>query len=140
MGRPTSLTDQTDSVNWVSNVQYDFAGRMTNLTYLTGNGSGSQTSVSETMTYSASTGQLSGLNWTGAGISNKGILYSYSATQNNGQITQAVDSVSGETIVYQYDSLKRLTSAGSTPTSGSSAQPWSEMFQYDGFGNLTAKV
>src|SRR5207245_1580187 len=38
------------------------------------------------------------------------------------------------------DALKRLTSAASTPTSGSSTAPWTQTFQYDGFGNLTAKV
>ena len=70
-----------------------------------------------------------------------GIQYNYSATQNNGQITQAVDTITGETIGYQYDQLKRLTSASSTPNR---VQPravvLTETFQYDGFGNLTAKV
>ena len=47
-----------------------------------------------------------------------GIHVFYSATQNNGQITQAIDTLSGETISYQYDQLKRLTSARSTPTAG----------------------
>ena len=68
------------------------------------------------------------------------IQYNYSATQNNGQITQAVDSLSGETITYAYDSLKRLTSASSAPISGSSPAAYTQTFQYDGFGNLTAKV
>ena len=61
-----------------------------------------------------------------------GIQYLYSATQNNGQITGVVDSISGETVSYQYDALKRLTSSGTTA--------WSQSYQYDGFGNLTAKV
>jgi RHS repeat-associated protein len=51
-----------------------------------------------------------------------------------------VDSISGETIAYQYDVLKRLTSASSTPTVGSSPTAWTQTFQFDGFGNLTAKV
>ena len=34
------------------------------------------------------------------------ISYNYSATQNNGQITQVVDSISGETVSYQYDNLE----------------------------------
>ncbi len=68
------------------------------------------------------------------------IGYTYSATQNNGQITQAVDAVSGETISYQYDALKRLISASSTPTPGPTPAAWTQTFQYDGFGNLTAKV
>jgi RHS repeat-associated protein len=138
MGRPSSLTD-SNNTHWVSNVQYDFAGRGTGLTYLTGNGSGLTSSVSETRTYNAATGQLASLNWSGAGISG-GIQYEYSPTQNNGQITQATDTVSGETIAYQYDVLKRLISAASTPINGTTPTPWTQTFQYDGFGNLTAKV
>ena len=69
-----------------------------------------------------------------------GIQYNYSATQNNGQITQAVDALSGETIAYQYDALKRLTSASSAPINGSTPTAWTQTYQYDGFGNLTAKV
>ena len=57
----------------------------------------------------------------------------YSSSANNGQITQMVDTISGETVSYSYDALKRLTSASSTAS-------WTQTFQYDGFGNLTAKV
>jgi RHS repeat-associated protein len=104
----------------------------------------------ETMSYNTN-GQLASLNW-GNGSSSGctaqyidngpvgGITYNYSSTQNNGQITQAVDTLSGETISYAYDALKRLTSASSTPISGSTPTAWTETFQYDGFGNLTAKV
>jgi RHS repeat-associated protein len=42
--------------------------------------------------------------------------------------------------VNQYDSLKRLTSSASTPNTGSSTAAWTQTFQYDGYGNLTAKV
>jgi hypothetical protein len=69
MGRPASLTDQVDNTDWVSSVQYDYAGRMTNLSYLTGNGSGSPSAASETRTYNASTGQLASLAWSAAGVS-----------------------------------------------------------------------
>jgi YD repeat-containing protein len=48
--------------------------------------------------------------------------------------------VSGETIGYQYDALKRLTAASSNPINGSTPTAWTQTFQYDGFGNLTAKV
>src|SRR6202050_21869 len=66
----------------------------------------------------------------------------YSTTGNNGQITQAVESFNnnGEytsTVTYQYDALKRLTSASSA---GNATTPYAQTFQYDGFGNLTAKV
>jgi hypothetical protein len=39
------------------------------------------------------------------------IQYNYSATQNNGKITSQHDLISGEQIVYTYDSLNRLASA-----------------------------
>jgi RHS repeat-associated protein len=61
--------------------------------------------------------------------------YSYSSTQDNGQITTRVST--GETIVYQYDALNRLTQASA---SGTTWAPWTQQFQYDGFGNLTAKT
>ena len=57
------------------------------------------------------------------------MTYTYSGMQNNGQITQSVDAVTGETIVYQYDALKRLASAAGLN--------WGETYTYDGFGNLT---
>jgi len=50
-----------------------------------------------------------------------------------------VDTVSGETVSYLYDSLKRLTSASSTAISGGTPAAWTQTFNYDGFGNLTAK-
>lgn len=63
--------------------------------------------------------------------------YNYSATQNNGQIGSQQDVVSGETISYQYDSLKRLVQASAT---GDPSGAWSQAMSYDGFGNLTQKV
>jgi hypothetical protein len=58
------------------------------------------------------------------------MTYNYSASKNNGQITSSVDAVTGETITYQYDLLKRLESA-------SSSKNWGETYTYDGFGNMT---
>src|SRR5579863_6190110 len=131
MGRPSSLTDST-SATWVQNVGYDYAGRLQNIQFL---------NTTKTLGYN-STGQLASLNrgTTGNSAMTGGVQYSYSATQNNGQITQVTDTLSGETIVYQYDVLKRLTSASSTPTTGSSTPAWNEQFSYDGFGNLTGKT
>jgi len=136
MGRLNSLSVPGVTGYWVQNAQYDLAGRMNSMQYAAVAG-GAYTL--ETMTYNVN-GQLASLNWGAAPGSSGypglagGIQYSYSATQNNGQITQAVDTLSGETIGYQYDALKRLTSATSTPTSGSSTAPWTQTFQYDGFG------
>src|SRR5579862_1767743 len=67
------------------------------------------------------------MNWT----------YTYSATQNNGQITQAQEQVSGETLTYTYDSLKRVLQASDSWPAGGS---WSQGYTYDGFGNLTDKI
>jgi YD repeat-containing protein len=66
---------------------------------------------------------------------NLNMQYVYSTTQNNGQVTQAIDSVSGETIDYTYDSLNRLITAATT------GPQWGLNFGYDGFGNrLTQTV
>jgi YD repeat-containing protein len=53
-----------------------------------------------------------------------------SARQNNGKITGKTDNISGEQVVYAYDALNRLASAGAT--SGT----WGQSYSYDGFGNL----
>jgi hypothetical protein len=70
--------------------------------------------MTESKTWNGS-GQLASVSWSDAFNTSGSMQYSYSSTQNNGQITQAVDTVSGETIVYQYDRLKRLVSASATP-------------------------
>ena len=154
MGRVNALTDNSGitgtavgwsgPVPWVQNVQYDYAGRMSSMQYMFGFGSWLGYQIQElaqkSMTYNAN-GQLTSLGWilNYYGVygnyygPSTGYQYNYSATQNNGQITQAVYTASGETISYQYDALKRLTSASSTA-------PYTQTFQYDGFGNLTAKV
>ena len=136
--------DYTAPAAIVQNVQYDYAGRMTGLQYLAGVTSlFAGVYTQESMSYYVN-GQLASLGWgnpagqsasnySAIGAPSGGVQYSCSATQNNGQITQAADTISGETITYAYDALKRLTSASST-------KPWTQTFQYDGFGNLTAKV
>ena len=60
--------------------------------------------------------------------------YTYSATQNNGRITQSVDGRTGETVSYQYDALNRLIHAETADTT------WGESYQYDQFGNLLLKT
>ena len=121
MGRPNSLTVGNFALNgylyppsqnkWVQNVTYDYAGRRSSLQYW----DGSYNYMTESKTWNGS-GQLASVSWSDAFNTSGSMQYSYSATQNNGQITQAVDTVSGETIVYQYDLLKRLVSASATPT------------------------
>jgi RHS repeat-associated protein len=148
MGRPNSLSDNDAleaangySTQWVQNVAYDYAGRRTSLQrYLTTDGLGDEEYTTETMSYNVN-GQLASLNWSGWGGNgvNGSMAYTYSATQNNGQITQVTDTVSGETISYEYGGLKRLILAVATPVGGG-APAWTQAYGYDGFGNLTAKV
>ena len=64
-----------------------------------------------------------------SGVVNMDVQYTYSATQNNGQITQSQDNVTGEQVTYQYDSLQRLVSAATV------GPQWGLAFTYDGFGN-----
>ena len=163
MSRPVSLADNNPtslngvSTTWVQNVSYDFAGRLSSWQrfggvqdYFIGYGQGWSDPVNiyttETLAYNANS-QLTSMNWSTNSAQNPyswstpaGFQYVYSATQNNGQITQAVESWSGQSISYQYDSLKRLVSAISTPTWSGGPAAWTETMQYDGFGNLTAKV
>ena len=60
--------------------------------------------------------------------------YTYSPTQNNGQITQQTDVFSGEQVSYTYDRLQRLVTATTTDSS------WGLSFSYDGFGNRTGST
>ena len=144
MGRPAGVADGGYGNNpvWVKNVQYDAAGRMTSLQRMEALSSPASY-VTETMGYNVN-GQLTSFNWAqgtaNSSVPSGGVSYAYSATQNNGQIVQAVDTVSGETISYQYDALKRLVLASGTPNAGSTPAAWTQTYGYDGFGNLTSKA
>jgi RHS repeat-associated protein len=139
MGRPSTLTDTTGDpgssgsyppTNWVSGVQYDYAGRLTSMSWLWNAAGYGGNTVSESRTYNVN-GQLASIYWpSSSGVYQ--IQYSYSATQNNGQITQEIDNGT-LTTSYQYDALSRLASS-------SGGVQGTQTFQYDGFGNLTAKV
>jgi RHS repeat-associated protein len=92
--------------------------------------------VTASLGYSPDRLQLQSLNFV-----NTGTLFSttYSRVQNggnNGQITSITDSVDGgRSATYSYDSLGRLTTAG---TSGSVNYPkWGLSFAYDRYGNRT---
>jgi RHS repeat-associated protein len=92
--------------------------------------------VTASLGYSPDRLQLQSLNFV-----NTGTLFSttYSRIQNggnNGQITSITDSVDGgRSATYSYDSLGRLTAAG---TSGSVNYPkWGLSFAYDRYGNRT---
>ncbi len=138
-GRPTGLTESDNSVGWVQGATYDVAGRLAGLSFAKGTtvSGGVTTPVMqpEVRSYNV-VGQLTGLSWTGAGS----LSYNYTAGANNGQIASVTDAISGETVTYTYDALKRLTKAVSVPNAGSTVSGWTENYGYDGFGNLTSKV
>ena len=129
MGRPIQLTDnQPSPATWVNNVQYGPAGELKQISYglAYGYGDGARLyyggSNTETRQYNSRT-QLTRLTAPGMDIE-----YRYSATQNNGQITQQSD---GQEVTYTYDSLNRLIAAVTT------GPEWGQSFTYDGFGNRT---
>jgi hypothetical protein len=123
----------------VQNGQFDFAGRLTSLQFAASRsqsvgfvynaGCGDQnyypqasdTYETESRTYDTN-GQLSSLTWTAVSSASYSwgggsLSYSYTGTNangtargNNGQAMQVVDTISGETIAYQYDGFGNLTS------------------------------
>jgi YD repeat-containing protein len=88
MERPTAMTDQTNKT-WASGATYNAA----NQPLYDGTATRTYNNLLQMTSIAAS-----GMNMT----------YNYSANQNNGQITSSVDAITGETITYQYDALKRL--------------------------------
>ena len=157
MQRPVTATGSSMTVNgwnWTAkvfarNAQYDIAGRLASYETLQfiypGGGPQYDKYTVRTMGYNVN-GQLASEGWSaasgdpyGGGLTGT-VTYSYGAGANNGQISQAVDSVSGETVSYAYDALKRLVSASSNPTVGSVPAGWTQTYQYDGFGTLTGRV
>ena len=115
MYRPSGLTENNNTV--VSNVSYNPANQLLGITYF---------GATETRGYN-SLNQMTTLTQGSATIT-----YTFPAGTNNGKISQQMNSVSGETVTYQYDSLNRLASA--------SGSGWSESYMYDGFGNLQKKI
>jgi RHS repeat-associated protein len=118
MDRPTALTDSTNH-SWVSGATYNPANRITGAVFPSG---------TETWVYN-SLYQLTQRTTVHSSTTRLNMTYNYTAGQDNGQIASSVDGVSGETITYQYDALKRLASA--------TGSGWSETYTYDGFGNMT---
>jgi RHS repeat-associated protein len=105
MERPTAMMD-SNNYTWATGVTYNPANQMT--------WDGAKAWTYNNLLQATQAGHMT---------------YNYSATKNNGQITSSVDAVTGETITYQYDLLKRLESA--------SGKNWGETYTYDGFGNMT---
>ncbi len=137
LGRPSGMTEQQDRlVQWVKNVAYNQAGAMTAMSWLSvkGDTPGEDEYFTETRQYNVRL-QLNRLRVTNySGAAELDLEYRFSATQNNGRITQMKDYVSGEEVSYAYDSLNRLISAVTT------GPQWGQSFSYDGFGNMAAQT
>jgi hypothetical protein len=50
--------------------------------------------------------------------------YTYTAGKNNGQIASSADAITGETVAYQYDSLKRRKEGWACPTEVVALHPY----------------
>ena len=121
LSRPIGLTDESQTA-LVSGVTYGGpSGQLSALSY---------SGYNEARLYNVR-GQLTRLTATGDGLPSVDLEYRFSATNNDGRITQMEDWVSSEEVNYQYDSLGRLTLAETT------GPQWGQSFSYDGFGNLT---
>ncbi|HUS08289.1 MAG TPA: RHS repeat-associated core domain-containing protein [Bryobacteraceae bacterium] len=128
-GRPKRMTQGSFDV--VRNAVYGAAGELRQLEYGVNQVDpqyGPTAYTTETRQYNS----LYQLTRVTAG-SGQDIEYRYSATQNNGKITQMKNWISGEEVSYQYDELQRLASATTT------GPEWGLSFAYDGFGNRTAQ-
>jgi RHS repeat-associated protein len=127
MGRLNGMT-QTNlngTSTSVSGVTYNAAGQMTQL---------NSTIIPEARQYN-SLGQLTNIT-----SGNFNLSYNYTSGQNNGKIASQTDNWSGETVTYAYDALNRLISAQGSVSFGQSGTNWGQGFQYDPFGNLSAKT
>jgi RHS repeat-associated protein len=127
MGRLNGMTHVDAETNWtvtdVGNVLYGPGGQLLQMWYSIGWQSGT-----EIRTYNPRL-QLTRITW-GSWVD---LEYRYSATQNDGRITQMKNWKSGEEVTYQYDALQRLMSAATT------GPEWGLSFSYDGFGNRTGQ-
>ena len=123
MRRLNTMTNVGGSYQMITGTTYDPANRLLSI---------SGNNLTETRSYNTM-GQLTNITSTAYGYpgGNVNITYNYSATQNNGKITSQADNLSGEQVVYAYDALNRLASAGAT------SNAWGQSYAYDGFGNLT---
>jgi RHS repeat-associated protein len=115
MGRPNTMTSPGNQT-WIGGVTYNAAGQATNI-------------GGEVRQYNF-LGQLTRIT-SGTSFDER---YDYPATANNGRITGKKNMLSGEEVVYAYDSLQRLTSAVTV------GPEWGNTYGYDGFGNLVSAV
>ena len=118
MGRPYTLTDLAANNTLITGTTYGPSNELLSLAGV----------INETRTYNSML-QLTSLVSSNSSGTSVNLTYTYSGTQNNGKITGQTDNLSGEQVVYAYDTLNRLASA----TAGST---WGQSYSFDGFGNL----
>ncbi|MBL8232135.1 MAG: RHS repeat protein, partial [Bryobacterales bacterium] len=116
LGRPSTMTGTVG----VSGVTYNPADQITAMTH---------SGLVETRQYNFRN-QLTRITVAGQ----MDVEYRYSGTQNNGQITQMKNWISGEEVTYTYDALSRLSAASTT------GPEWGLSFGYDGFGNKVSQT
>jgi len=113
----------------VNNVSYNAANQLLGMTF---------NNISESRQYNT-LGQLTSLQdalATSPFTAYVGRTYTYPTGTNNGKISSMSDSISGETVTYAYDSLKRLVSASGTIQQ---TLQWDQSYVFDHFGNLLQK-
>src|SRR5271165_6872857 len=122
LARPSTLVDNSSNT-WANGVSYGPSNELLSIN-------------SESRTYNSLL-QLTLI--TAPGFSQQ-YVYPTNGT-DNGKATYQYDLVSGEQVQYAYDSLNRLISAQTTPTSDQNhpSLEWGQNFSYDGFGNLYQK-
>jgi len=132
--RPTTLTDGSANP-LVKEVLYNVAGQMTEMktrawVYAGGNTNYYQVTRSYNVRQQLTRYQATmvGTPYAGSDIDWE---YRFAAAQNNGQLWQEKNWISGEEVTYQYDSLTRLIAATTT------GPEWGLSWSYDGFGNRT---
>ena len=120
------LSTMSDSSNYtqpvVNGATYNAANQITALNYYNTTESRGYNNLMQLTNITASIGNTQQLN----------VSYNYTNGQNNGKIASTSDTISGETVTYQYDSLNRLISA--------SGSGWTQTQAYDPFGNLTGRT
>src|SRR5438105_6705570 len=125
MGRLSSMNDITNGTpgSTVATATYGVAGEVLGLTY---------DGYNETRTYNnlLQLTRMTSRQQANPQTTMMDMQYVYTAGQNNGRITQAIDGVAGETVNYTYDALNRLASANTTNGK------WVQGFNYDGFWNV----
>src|SRR5690242_6243104 len=133
--RPLSLSDNAIGATYVQNAHYNAPGQLTSAQH------GLGLAITETNTFNNQLQPLSlsvsstsqtvlslSYTWPTPGLGNNGTLYRWVVNQRN--------SGSNRSTQYVYDQLNRLVTAGTVPGAGT---PWSTVYSYDAWGNLTQK-